>query len=225
MKKLLFILASVVMLQQVKAQDQENSFYKHALVISYGFGGDGYSITETYSVNGVPNITYTNKFSAVCASYPFSAEYGIGNKLGIGLIGKLDNYYIKKDSITGYQPTIYGFEFGALINYHFVRSKHIDFFAGLNLGVSSFTWTLNSYNDQLYGSGGWGDIHATLRYYFGRFGLFGSLSFPTMNYNNFTSNNASITSAIQYLPASWKASGVAFNLGIQYRIFNPPADK
>jgi hypothetical protein len=225
MKKILLILVSILMLQQVKAQDVDNSFYKHALIISYGFGGEGYAVTETYNVNGVPGVTYTNKFSAVSASYPLSAEYGIGNRLGIGLVGKVDNYYIKKDSITGFQQTIYGFEFGALINYHFVRKKHIDFFAGLNLGFSSFTWTLNSSNDQLYGSGGWGDIHATLRYYFGRFGLFGSLSFPTMNYNNFSSNNGSINTIIQYLPASWKASGVAFNLGIQYRIFNPPADK
>jgi hypothetical protein len=221
MKKLFILFASVVVVELASAQE---SFYKHALVISAGLGGDGYVITEKYTVANTL-LSYTASFNVASSSYPFSVEYGIGKRIGIGIVGKVDNYHLKKDSVSGYQPTAIGFEYGVMVNYHFIRSGHLDFFAGLNLGASAFTWNMDTSNDQLYGKGGWGDIHATLRYYFGRFGLFASISFPTMNYTNLTTNNASLNTIMQYIPTTWEAKGATFHIGIQYRIFNPPGDK
>ncbi len=208
------VLLSVI-LNQVKAQE---SFHKHALIISADFGGDVYAITEKYNVNGYPNLGYTTTIGAACASYPISVEYGVGKWLGLGLVAKFDNYAIKKDSATQYQPVATGFEFGALVNFHLVRKEHLDFFLGLNLGSSSFIYTLDSHNDQLYGNGAWSDIHAGLRYYFHHFGINALLSFPNMNYN-LTGNNAN-WSLGQDILSTWKADGVAFNVGIQYRFFD-----
>src|SRR5690348_1423779 len=107
MKKLFMLIVSVTSLQLANAQE---SFHKHALIVSLGIGDDFYSITEKYYVNGLPGVYYSATGSAACASYPVSAEYGIGRWFGLGLIGKADNYFIKKDSATGYQPTAFGFE-------------------------------------------------------------------------------------------------------------------
>jgi len=217
MKKLLFIFSALIASQFANAQE---SFYKHALVFSVGVGGEGYAITETYSVKGYPSLNYTTTGSAGSASYPFSLEYGLNKWIGIGLLAKPDKYFTSKDTNTGYTPSASGFEFGAIVNIHFLRTQHIDFLAGLDLGGSHFTYTADAYNDQVYGDGAWGDIHATLRFYFGRFGLYGSLSFPTMNYN-LTSNNSNWNVG-QDILATWKARGAAFNVGIQYRFLSAP---
>lgn len=217
MKKLLVFLALLPLFHSVKAQEDQ-SFYKHALIASVGFGGDAYAITETYTLNGT-GITSTTTGSAACRSYPILAEYGVGKWLGLGLSIKFDSYIIKKDSANNYQPTANGTEFGALVNFHFVRSKHVDMFAGLDLGGSHFVYTLDKFNDQVYGTGSWADIHIDLRYYFGRFGLFGSLAFPTMKYN-LTGNNSN-WSLGQNILSTWVAKGGAFHLGLQYRFFNP----
>jgi hypothetical protein len=216
MKKLFILIASIATFQGVFAQD--DSFYKHALVLSLGFGGEGYGITEKYTINGT-NLTTTQTGSAACASYPFGVEYGVLRWLGLGVEFKTDKYIIAKDTVNNYQPAAIGVEYGVVVNFHIVRTHHINFYAGLNLGGSNFTYTLDKYNDQVYGSGGWGDIHAGLRYYFGRFGIYGLLSFPTMNYN-LTGNNAN-WSLGQNILSTWQAKGAAFNLGIQYRLFKP----
>jgi hypothetical protein len=91
---------------------------------------------------------------------------------------------------------------------------HFDLLGGLNFGFSNITITSNDgYNDQLYGSGGWYDIHFTARVYIGRFGFGATLYFPGINYSTVTSNNSIYN---QYFLASLKAHGEGFNFGVQY---------
>ena len=218
MKKLLLLLMSVLTLQFAHAQ--EEAYYKHALIISLGIGGDAYTITEKYWVNGYPNLSYTATGGAGCATYPFSVEYGLSHLIGLGVEAKVDNYIIKKDTFNNFQPTAIGLEYGIMVNFHLIRTHHLDFLLGLNLGGSNFTYTYDKFSDQVYGTGTWADIHVRLRYYFGRLGIYGGVGFPTMNYS--LSGNNSSASLGQNILSTWKASGAAFSIGLQYRLFNAP---
>ena len=88
----------------------------------------------------------------------------------------------------------------------------------LHFGLSFLHYTDNIGNVQL-ATGGSEDLHLTARYYFGRFGLNASASLPFTNYPKFSTN--SNQSAGENVLDTWKASGGAFSIGIQYRIFSP----
>lgn len=210
MKKLLLSFSLfIVHFSILKAQ----SFQAGSLILSACYGFDGYS-TQLHEVDSYSS-TYQDKTSgAASTNVNLGGEFGITNWLGLGLQGKFDDYIHGKDS--GGVASAYGIEIGAIINFHIVRHTHFDFLAGFDLGYSNLTITSNDgYNDQVYGSGSWFDIHLTPRLYIGRFGFNATLYFPFINYPNLTSNNAGFN---EYVIASFKAHGEGLNIGIQYHL-------
>jgi hypothetical protein len=187
------------------------TFQRGSLIISLDYGFDIYS-TQLHEVDN-NNLTFQNKTSgAASTNLNLGGEFGVTNWLGLGLQGKVDDYIRGKDS--GGVASAYGFEIGAIVNFHIVRHLHFDLLAGLDLGYSNLTITSNDgYNDQVYGSGSWFDLHFTARVYIGKFGFGATLYFPIINYPNLTSNNAGFN---EYVIASFKAHGEGVNLGIQY---------
>ena len=215
MKKVLLLLAAVILLQQANAQ----SFQKGSLVISLDWGFDVYTLNESYSINNKPNSTTTQTDHAASSNFNLGAEYGLLKWLGAGLQFKLDNYFTSVDSTTGHKPSARGIEVGVLINGHIVRANHFDLLAGFNFGFSHFTYNYNDgFSDQVYGNGSWRDFHITPRFYFGKFGLNLTLYFPLVNYPSLTSNFSSALG--EDIIATWKANGVGVNLGIHYRFIH-----
>jgi len=190
------------------------TFQTGSLIVSAAYGFDVYSLREheieTYTS---PAGTKEVNSGAASGNINVGGEYGVTNWLGLGLQFKFDNYLHKDSGNTGIQSA-YGFEYGAIINFHIVRHLHFDLLGGLDLGLSSLTLTSNDgYNDQIYGKGGWFDIHFTTRVYIGKFGFSATLYFPTINYPTLTSNNQTFNT---YIIDSWHASGTGLNIGVQY---------
>jgi hypothetical protein len=208
MKKILLLLIAATFLQQTNAQ----SFERGSLVVSANYGIDGYKINE-HNVNKANNGTQDTTTGAASKNFNLGVEYGLFKWLGVGLQGKLDNYY-HDDNISD----AIGFEIGVLINAHIIRVNHFDLLVGVNLGFSNLTIDYPINNYQVYGSGGWSDFHITPRIYFGRFGINLNLYFPSISYPNLTTN---VDTFNQYVSLSWKtASAFGATFGIQYRILN-----
>ncbi len=216
MKKILFILASIAVLSQAKAQD--NSFYKGALVLSADASFEAYSVNENYNIIGISNKLFsaTAKINTT-TSAGGSFEFGLFNWLGVGLQSTYNSYNLSKDS-SGSTPKATSFAIGGLANIHIIRFKHLDIMLGGNFSLAFLHYTDNIGNVQL-ATGSSEDLHITARYYFGRFGFNASASLPFTNYPKF-SNNSNLTVGENILD-TWKASGGAFSIGIQYRIFSP----
>jgi len=213
MKKLLLILA-VFGVTQLSAQ----SFYKGALVADLTTGVDIYVVKYHYALRSNTSIDTTVTDGAGSKSQTLGLEYGVLDWLGLGLRGKIDNYYTDKDKITGIKPSVKGFEVGALIDFHIARKEHFNFVTGFEVGYSNLLYKTNDpWGTEIYGSGSWFNFHITPRYYFGRFGLEINLNVPIINYPNLTTSSKTINS---YIVSSWKATGFGMNFGIQYRFLN-----
>lgn len=187
----------------------EQSFQKGSLIasLSYGFDIDNVKLQEVNNYLTPPQ-TINSTGKAGSGNLNLGGEYGVNNWLGLGLQFKLDSY-LHSSNVSQAN----GFEGGIIVNAHIVRHKHFDFLAGLDIGASTLTLTLNDgFNDQVYGSGSWFDFHLTTRIYFGKFGINTTLYFPSINYT-ITTNNSTFN---EYIADSWKASGFGFNIGIQY---------
>ncbi|HTB30760.1 MAG TPA: hypothetical protein VK808_01970 [Bacteroidia bacterium] len=183
------------------------SFQTGSLIVTANFGIDGYALKQ-HEVNNYNGQTYDTNTGAASRNFSIGAEYGVAKWLGLGLQFKFDNYYHDWTL-----QSALGVESGLIVNAHMIRHRHFDLLAGLNIGVSNLTITSIYNNYQIYGSGSWVDLHFTAREYIGKFGFSETLYFPDINYNNLSSN---VPVFNEYIVASWKATGVGFNWGIQY---------
>lgn len=220
MKKILILLAMGITFSWLDPVGlQAQSFQKGSLVITANYGFDAYSIKQSTRLYNVPNSNSDTTTGAAGTNWNIEAEYGLLNWLGVGIHLKLDNYITSYDSANHYKPTAIGFEGGVLINIHIIRTQHFDLLAGCNLGFSTFTYTFDVFNDQVYGSGSWTDLHLSTRFYFGRFGLNLNFYRPEISYPNLTTNNSNIGLGESVL-TSWLGTGGGASIGIQYRIIN-----
>jgi hypothetical protein len=207
MKKIVVCFSAFIFSFSLTSKAQ--TFQRGSLIVSASYGFDIYHL-QLHEVNNyyTPPQTVNTTGGAGSGNANLGAEFGVTNWLGLGVQFKLDSY-LHSSNVTQAN----GFEGGLIINAHIVRHLHFDFLAGLNLGASSLTITWNDgYNDQIYGSGSWGDFHITTRIYFGKFGVSATLYFPTINYN-LSSNNEIFNT---YIADTWKASGEGLNIGVQY---------
>lgn len=185
------------------------TFQTGSLIVSLDYGFDVYHL-QLHEVNNyyTPPETANTTGGAGSGNVNLGGEFGVTKWLGLGVQLKLDSYLHGSDVIQAN-----GFEGGIILNAHIIRHLHFDLLAGLDFGGSSLTLTFNDgYNDQIYGSGSWADVHFTARVYFGKFGMSATLYFPTINYS-LSSNNETFNT---YIADSWKATGEGLNIGIQY---------
>jgi hypothetical protein len=213
MRKLSVILLVILLTHLAGAQ---KAFYGGAFVLSANFGVDGNTANQHY-FNQPENTAQTLNGTAPASNFSFAAEYGLLNIIGVGLIGRFDNYFSENNQVTGTSPTAGAVDLGGTVNLHFLRMKHFDLLAGVDWGVSRFTYHVNDgLNTMAYGNGNWSDIHTTARLYFERLGFNLSLYVPTMTYISLQNNNSS---AGEYIVNYWKSTGYGASIGVQYRLF------
>lgn len=212
MKKILLLFTCIISMQVFP-----QSFYKGALVFDANVGIDAYSVDYKYKLKNT-NLVNEQKNGAASSNFNLGLEYGLTNWFSLGLRGKFDNYFTKRDSTTHSTPTAKGTELALIINAHVVKTEHFDLPLGIDLGYSHLNYAQNDIgNNQIYGSGSYFNIHVNPRLYIKRFGFNLNLAVPFINYSNMTSNNSTFN---QYVLANWKASGFSMGLGIQYRFLS-----
>jgi hypothetical protein len=213
MKKLSVILLVIMMVYQASAQ---KSFYSGAFVFSANYGIDG-NIANQHYFNQSENTAQTLNGMAPASNLSLDAEYGLLSWLGVGVVGRFDNYFSENNQVTNTTTTAGAVDWGVTGNIHFLRMSHFDLFAGLDWGISQFTYHINNdINTMASGNGNWSDIHATGRLYFGRLGVNLSLYVPTMSYSSLQSSNYS---AGEYVVNYWKSTGYGASVGLEYRLF------
>jgi hypothetical protein len=196
----------------------QKSFYSGALILSSNFGTDGNMANQRY-FNGAENTAQTLNGTAPSSDFSMGLEYGLLEWLGIGAIGRIDNYFVQQNMVTETSPTEGAADIGATANIHVLRWKHLDLFGGYDFGLSHLTYIYNMHNGvnaSSVSNGTWSDIHATGRLYFSRLGINLSLYVPSMSYSSFRTSNTSIG---EYTINYWKSTGYGASLGLQYRIF------
>jgi hypothetical protein len=189
------------------------SFQKGTMDIDLGLGFGFYATQVTTTIN---SVDFSSTGHAGSWIVPLSFEYGIGNRVGLGLELVSDTYITQTDSTTNAKPNDHSTEFALFGNYHFVRTEHIDFYGGLTLGVSSITInTDNSANGVFTSGGSFVDIHFNSRFFIGNhFAFTLSLRFPTLNYANGTYTDDLQNS----IPFSLFGSGWVFGIGVAFKI-------
>lgn len=193
----------------------QKSFYGGAFVINTNFGVDG-NVTSQHIFATPENAAQTLNGTAPSSEYSLGAEYGLFNWLGIGFIGRIDNYFTPSGQTSASTITRGATDIGGTGNIHIIKWKHLDAFAGYDFGVATIMYNNNSgVTSPSTTTGTWSDIHATGRIYFNRFGFNLSLYVPGMSYNNF---KAGSTNLGQYTINNWKSTGYGASLGLQYRI-------
>lgn len=219
-KKITFI-AVLFATVNVFAQAPEKSFYKGALVIDLNTGLDIYAVKQHYELkyNGT-TVQSKDTVNAAGSHGPnFGIQYGILNWLGVGLKYKYDTYYTSPDKYTGIKPSVFGQEFGLVVDAHPVRVKHFDLITGFDLGYSSMNYhTHDLSGTNIYGSGSWFNLHLMPRFYIGPVGLNININVPFIKYNHLTTSNDNLNAVIF---SSWKASGFGLGCGISVRLLKP----
>ncbi|MGZ3863610.1 MAG: hypothetical protein ACXVPN_09325 [Bacteroidia bacterium] len=221
MIKKLILAAVLFATASVFAQSPDRSFYKGALVFDLNTGLDIYAVKQHYELkyNGT-TVTSKDTTNAAGSHGPnIGVQYGILNWLGIGVKYKYDTYYTSADKYTHIRPSVFGQEFGLVIDAHPVRVKHFDLITGFDLGYSSMTYhTHDMYGTEIYGSGSWFNLHVTPRVYLGPVGLSINFNVPFINYNHLTTSSDQLNAVIF---SKWKATGFGIGCGISVRLLKP----
>jgi hypothetical protein len=162
LKKIVLILGVLFMFSTiVNAQ----AFQKGTINIDLGVGLGiyGTSQTRTYERSATidPVLVNTGLISANALNessvkdtsdgaastvIPISFEYGISNKIGVGVDFTYNNYFIN-DSDKVNLANVRACDFGPKFNYHPLNSDFYDLSLGLGLGFTTIGWNVSSTNN------------------------------------------------------------------------------
>lgn len=214
MKKSLFAFVAFLLIQTLSAQ----SFHKNALVFDAKLGVDVYDTKFYYKLKSTGQDTIKED-KAVNRNFSFGLEYGIIDRLGVGVRAKFNRYFAEADDSTRRDPYHTSLDYMATVNFHAVKGKVFNLLAGVNIGGSSLKLIFNDISDtRVYGNGLYFDIHVSPRIYIKRFGFQFDIGMPLVKYNSLTSNNVNFNEDVL---AKWQGLGYNFGIGIQYRFLSP----
>lgn len=178
MKKTTTILLAFTALLLLNTNVNAQAFEKGTINVDLGIGLGiyGTSQTSTYELKadvfGTPiseKSTRDTTDGAASTVVPFSFEYGVGEKLGIGLDITYSNYIIN-DSDRVFLRSVKAFDFGPKFYYHPLSSDKYDLVLGLGLGFTSITWNyetvFNSTPESSKGSGFYLNLDIKNKFFF-----------------------------------------------------------
>ncbi|MCX7728499.1 MAG: hypothetical protein N2203_03415 [Bacteroidia bacterium] len=215
-----FLLKSFLtfILVQIFINTFSQSFSSGSLLISINTAIEAYNTEYKYQIKNT-NFDTLIKDQAGNKNYFLALEYGLLKWFGLGIKGKINNYYTEKDKYTGVTPTANSFEIAVTARAHVIRTKHFDLPIGFSFGGSSLTYNTNDpyYPITITGKGTYFDIHIQPMVYFKRLGFNLYIGSPAVNYSDMTTNRDAIN---QLIITTWKGKGVILGIGLQYRILN-----
>ena len=122
--------------------------------VGIGFGAYGTKIKVTNTVSFGPfssDSSYTDTDGAASTVIPISFEYGLSDKIGIGLDLTICNYFIDEEDEDEI-ARVNSFDIGLRSNYHLLVSDKNDLMIGLGLGLSSINWEAERFPGQFIDS-------------------------------------------------------------------------
>ncbi len=127
-----------------------------------------------------------SKGKAACTVLAPAMEWAVGKRISIGTSLVYSSYLSKKDS-SGYKPSAKGLDGNFIFNFHFVKSKSVDLFLGLRLGLAGFRYNPNDGSKAIYGSMGSAfDLHLGGRFYVSRrVGILFNMGVPSYTFKKF----------------------------------------
>ncbi len=213
MKKLIFAAFFILYTIFLSAQ----SFHKGALVV------DGGASIEIYNTKFYQTYIPTGKDTMVedkagNRTFSFGAEYGIIDRLGVGIRYTNSKYFADIDSTTNMRPNIQSNNIMVTINGHLINKKVLGLHTGINLGYSGFSaYSNNTNKDIIYGKGFYFDWHLTPSVWIGSFGFHWDISVPFVSYSKVTTNNPTFDKDYSN---KLKFLGYGIGTGIQYRFLS-----
>ncbi|OFZ00362.1 MAG: hypothetical protein A3K10_07820 [Bacteroidetes bacterium RIFCSPLOWO2_12_FULL_31_6] len=199
------------------------AFQKGNKNIDLGLGVGAYGTTTTFTVSffGIP-LSFTENDGAASTMVPISFEYGISNKIGLGVQLGYSNYFIDDSNdvkVNGIETgekevntteSVKSIDFAIKINFHLLNAEKNDLFIGLALGGSSVNW-LDKSGEELKGSGSYVSLYLTDRIFFSdHIGILFNLGYTGYQYANVTSSsNSSFITSLE-----WKLKGVNIGTGL-----------
>lgn len=192
------------------------SFYKKALVFDAKLGIDVYDTEYYYKVLSTGNDT-TETGKAVNRNFSLGLEYGVLDRLGIGIRAKFNDYFADPDKVTKKDPEITSLDYMATVNFHMIKKNVFNLFIGADFGGTHLKYISNNKDNlNIYGDGYYINLHLSPRIWIKRVGILFDISMPYTNYQNLTTNNTDINKSIL---SNWKGLGYNFNIGLMCRFF------
>jgi hypothetical protein len=182
------------------------SFEKGAQVVDFSPG-----FLLLYTKIKETGQTAYEKDTTAAFVFPVSYEYGILDWLSGGGFFRFNNF-IEGDS-NNFQAT--GIDAGVLVNFHFLRSKRVDWLAGIAGGYSYFKIKANdvSSNEATGGGSNFG-IYTKFRFYFNdHFGMHLDLGRWNLNYPSIKFKSGTDPDYRIHL----QGAGPNIGLGFQYK--------
>ena len=180
MKKIATISLAIITILTFNTNVNAQAFQKGTINIDLGigFGLYGTSQTRTYertatvTLAGFPSQALDVKSTSdttdgtISTAVPFSFEYGISDKIGIGLDITYNSYFIN-DSDRVNLKSVKAYDFGPRFSYHPLNSDFYDLSLGLGLGYTTIAWDLASSAGKDYkGSGFYLNIDIKNKFWF-----------------------------------------------------------
>lgn len=225
MKNLSFKSILVVLLTISSFNLFSQAFEKGNWNIDLDLGGAAYGsrTTLTLAVAGF-NFTTSEEDGAVSTIFRLGGEYGISNRIGLGLKIGSSNYLIAKedrDTVKSVAET----DFAIHVNFHLLKAERNDLFLTLGLGISNAKWQYHDVPGFLLssasGSGSYFTLGITDRIFFSdHIGVLFNLSYAGFNYRGVTPELSSTGKAITAVVPSYslkldfELKGVYFGTGL-----------
>jgi len=169
MKKITTIFTIVLSILMINNNSQAQAFKKGTINVDLGIGYGLYRTSSSHTEErtatvdpstGLPsnflnyNRTRDTTDGALSTVIPLSLEYGLSEKIGVGIDITYNSYYIQ-DSDKVDLKSVKAFDFGPKFNYHPLNSDFYDLVFGLGVGFTSIKWNAaaTSNSDDYSGSG------------------------------------------------------------------------
>jgi hypothetical protein len=194
MKKTTFLLATtlLLLLSFTSNNTYAQAFQKGNWNIDVDLGLGIYATeTETavkFSALGLSiNESDIDKDGTASSVFRLGAEYGISNKIGIGLKIGASNYFIDeedKDTVKSVKSN----DFAIHLNYHLLNADKNDLFLTFGIGIATANWEYHdiqgAFLKSAKGSGGYFTLGITDRIFFSdHVGMLFSVNIPMMRLN------------------------------------------
>lgn len=224
MKNFSFKSILVVLLTITSFNLFSQAFEKGNWNIDLDLGGAAYGVRTTSTVLvGAFTFTDTDVSGTASSVFRIGGEYGVSNKIGLGLKLGASNYIISaedKDTLKSVKSNDFSFYF----NFHLLNAQRNDLFLTLGLGFASGKWTYQEnpgiFLSSITGSGSSVVFGITDRIFFSdHVGMLLSLQYTGYNYNGAVPELSSAGKAfVGNLNYSWKLDfelkGVYFGTGL-----------
>ncbi|MBI3501331.1 MAG: hypothetical protein HY063_06005 [Bacteroidetes bacterium] len=205
MKKIFFTLTAISLISFLNAQSFEKG--NRNVDVNLGLGIFNTSVKDNQST---ADTASKGKAGAVVLAP--SMEWAVGKRISIGGALVYSSYLSQKDSL-GQKPKAKGLDGVFIFNFHFIKSKRVDMFTGIKLGLAGFRLNPDDGTGNIYGSMGSAfDFHIAGRFYVSdKIGIIANLGFPSYTFKKF-GDNLTDTFTLKF-KGFYIGTGVAIKLG------------